>query len=110
MQFHSRKSRICVDDLGSVGGFHQDEDKRLPSGLRGDWNKQHRKSVSPGQGIKNLAWCCGTRPMALSKKDFLTRPLMHQLGIAVCFAILAGFVTTLMVEKAILVWEFFGGN
>jgi hypothetical protein len=48
--------------------------------------------------------------MALSKKDFLTRPLMHQLGIAVCFAILAGFVTTLMVEEAILVWEFFGGN
>jgi len=48
--------------------------------------------------------------MTHSKKDFLTRTFMHQLGIAVCFAILAGFVTTLIVEEAILVWEFFGVN
>jgi hypothetical protein len=43
--------------------------------------------------------------MMHSKKDFLTRPLMHQLGMAACFAIVAGLVTTLIAEEAILVWE-----
>ena len=48
--------------------------------------------------------------MTHSKKDFLARPLMHQLGIAVCFAILAGFMATVIVAEATLAWELFGNN
>jgi len=48
--------------------------------------------------------------MMHSKKDFLTRPLMRQIGIAACFAILTGFMTTLIVAELTLVWKFFGGN
>jgi hypothetical protein len=46
--------------------------------------------------------------MAGSRKDFLTRPLLHQLGIAVCFAIFAGFVTTVIIAEAAWLWRLFG--
>jgi hypothetical protein len=44
------------------------------------------------------------------KEGFSKRPLLHQLGIAVCFAILAGFMTTVIVVEATLAWELFGNK
>jgi len=42
--------------------------------------------------------------MAALKKAFLTRPLLHQLGIAACFAIIAGFAATVIAAEAAWVW------
>jgi hypothetical protein len=40
--------------------------------------------------------------MAASKKDFLARPVLQQVGIAAGFAIIAGFVTTVIAAE--LAW------
>jgi hypothetical protein len=43
--------------------------------------------------------------MEPAKKDFLARPLLHQIGIAACFAIVAGFVAIVIAAEVIWVWR-----
>jgi hypothetical protein len=47
--------------------------------------------------------------MSAPKKDFLIRPLLHQIGIAAGFAIIAGSLATVIAAELVWIWRLASG-